>query len=141
MSPRAAWLVEALAFTDVSHYLGGISDWSAAALPIEDISRRKQRSVHSRVAASRRASSVIPSSGILQRMGREAYAACFVLNDEGVLLGRIYRSWLRVRLGYRRSGSTLAGGVALAEAPARACRAASARSGLPSVRAVSRRDD
>jgi len=32
-------------------------------------------------------------------MGLEAYAACFVLNDEGVLLGRIYRSDLRAGRG------------------------------------------
>jgi len=32
-------------------------------------------------------------------MGREAYAACFVLNDAGIVLGRIYRSDLRAGRG------------------------------------------
>lgn len=99
MSPRAAWLLEALGFTDISHYLGGISDWSAAALPIAGhlaeeltigaLARRDVTTCHLGD----------PVEGILERMGREAYAACFVLNDEGVLLGRIYRSDLRAGRG------------------------------------------
>jgi CBS domain-containing protein len=40
-----------------------------------------------------------PVDGILERMGREAYATCFVLNDDGVVLGRIYRSDLRAGRG------------------------------------------
>ena len=99
MSPRAAWLLEALGFTDVSHYLGGISDWSAAALPIAGhlaeeptiggLARRDVTTCHLGD----------PVEGILERMGREAYAACFVLNEGGVLLGRIYRSDLRAGRG------------------------------------------
>jgi len=58
MSPRAAWLLEALGFTDVSHYLGGISDWSRRPCRSQDISRRSRRSwgglIRTRPAASRR---------------------------------------------------------------------------------------
>jgi CBS domain-containing protein len=101
MSPRAAWLLEALGFTDVSHYLGGISDWIGAALPIEGLSAQEATIG---VLARRDVTTCQlgdPVEGILQRMGREAYAACFVLNDEGVLLGRIYRSDLRAGRGPR----------------------------------------
>lgn len=99
MSPRAAWLLEAIGFKNVSHYLGGISDWSAAALPIEGhlaeeptLGALARRDVTTCYLGD-------PVDGILERMGREAYAACFVLNDEGVLLARIYRSDLRAGRG------------------------------------------
>src|SRR5437870_6866066 len=35
MSPRAAWRLERLGFTDVSDYVAGKSDWLAARLPTE----------------------------------------------------------------------------------------------------------
>jgi len=99
MSPRAAWLLEALGFSDVSHYLGGISDWSAAALPIEGhlaeeptIGALARRDVTTCYLGD-------PVDEILERMGLEAYATCFVLNADGVLLGRIYRSDLRAGRG------------------------------------------
>lgn len=89
MSPRAAWLLEALGFTDVSHYLGGITDWSAAALPIEGQLAEEPTIgalAHRDVTTCQLHDPVGP---ILKRMGQEAYAACFVLNDKGVVLGRI----------------------------------------------------
>src|SRR3989442_22872 len=35
MSPRAAWRLESLGFTDVAPYLGGITDWAAPGLPVD----------------------------------------------------------------------------------------------------------
>src|SRR2546428_493708 len=99
MSPRAAWLLEALGFTSVSHYRGGISDWAAAGLPIEG--RLADEPTIGTLAGRDVTTCQLddPVDAILERMGREAYAACFVVNEQGIVLGRIYRSDLRAGRG------------------------------------------
>jgi CBS domain-containing protein len=101
MSPRAAWLLEALGFADVAHYLGGISDWAAAALPVEGhateeltIGALAHRDVPTCALDD-------PVADVLARMERERWETCFVVNHEGVVLGRLYRSDLRAGRGPR----------------------------------------
>lgn len=99
MSPRAAWLLETLGFRDVAHYLGGISDWSAMALPVEGHLAEELT-----IGALARPDVTTcriddPVDGVLARMEREGWETCFVLNDERVVLGRLYRSDLRAGRG------------------------------------------
>ena len=91
--------LEALGFRNVSHYLGGVSDWAAAGLPVEGHLAEEPTigSLASRDVTTCQLDDRVDA--ILDRMGREAYAACFVLNDDGVVLGRIYRSDLRAGRG------------------------------------------
>ena len=90
--------LEALGFRNVSHYLGGVSDWAAAGLPVEGHLAEEPTigSLASRDVTTCQLDDRVDA--ILDRMGREAYAACFVLNDDGVVLGR-YRSDLRAGRG------------------------------------------
>jgi CBS domain-containing protein len=99
MSPRAAWLLEAIGFADVSHYLGGISDWAAAGLPIEG-------HLASELLIGALARRDVPTCAIddavqpiLERMDREGWETCFVVNESRVVLGRLYRSDLRAGRG------------------------------------------
>jgi CBS domain-containing protein len=87
MSPRAAWRLESLGFTDVYEYSAGKADWGAYGLPLEgevtkvarlgDIARR------------------IPTCGIDDTVGTareraEPWKTCMIVNEEGVLLGRMF---------------------------------------------------
>jgi CBS domain-containing protein len=99
MSPRAAWLLESVGFSDVAHYLGGISDWAAAGLPIEG------HLAHDRLIGELARRDVPtcaiddPVRPILDRMEREGWATCFVVTESRVVLGRLYRSDLRAGRG------------------------------------------
>src|ERR687885_272693 len=99
MSPRAAWLLETVGFPEVAHYLGGITDWAAAGRPIEGhvaeeitIGALARPDVLTCPLEAR-------VDGILARMEREGRTTCFVVNDERVVLGRLYRSDLRAGRG------------------------------------------
>jgi CBS domain-containing protein len=99
MSPRAAWLLETLGFGDVSHYLGGIADWAAAGLPIAG-----HLAADLTIGTLARADVLTCGleervDGILTRMEQLGRATCFVVNDERVVLGRLYRSDLRAGRG------------------------------------------
>lgn len=94
MSPRAAWRFESLGFREVHHYVGGKADWMAAGLPIEGTAAGLTTvgglarpdvptcSLTTRVAEIRR------------RLDAADAASCFVVNDERIVLGRVYRSRL-----------------------------------------------
>lgn len=94
MSPRAAWRLEALGFTDVYDYVAGKVEWLAYALPREgtatgvptvgDVAQRD-----------------VPTARMDERLGvaRERASAanwdtCVVINDDRVVLGRVGRSAL-----------------------------------------------
>jgi Mg/Co/Ni transporter MgtE len=87
MSPRAAWRLESLGFTDVYDYVAGKLDWMAAGLPTEGTS-----SAHPRAGQVSRKD--VPTARLGERLGdvRErvqqlGWNAVVVVNDERVVLG------------------------------------------------------
>ncbi len=87
MSPRAAWRLESLGFTDVYEYVDGKLDWLAAGLPTEGTN-----------ASSPRAGDVarrdVPKCGpderigdVRRRVADQGWDACVVVNEEGVVFG------------------------------------------------------
>jgi CBS domain-containing protein len=89
MSARAAWRLESLGFTRVYRYTPGKDGWLAIGLPMEGPE-----------ATTPRAGDVVdrdtPTCSLHDRLGdvRESLRAtggtsCIVVNDEGVILGRV----------------------------------------------------
>ncbi len=94
MSPRAAWRLETLGFGQVYHYAPGKADWLGAGLPIEGTAAGLP-------FIGTLAHRDVPTCGLdtpLEEVRRELeqseWDSCFVLNDDGVVLGRIYESGL-----------------------------------------------
>ncbi len=89
MSPRAAWRLESLGFTDVYDYVGGKADWFAAGLPREgrladvprtgDVARRDDVTcgVTDRI------------SEVANRVREAGQEACIVTTEGAVVLGRV----------------------------------------------------
>jgi CBS-domain-containing membrane protein len=88
MSPRAAWRLESLGFTDVYEYSAGKSDWGAYSLPLEGevtkVARIKDLA-HSDVATCGLDDTVATA-----RERAEPWKTCFVVNAQGVVLGRMF---------------------------------------------------
>ena len=87
MSPRAAWRLETLGFTEVYDYVDGKLDWMAAGLPTEGTNALKPR-------AGDAARKDVPTCGLKDRLGdvRERIAAqgwdsVVVVNEDRVVLG------------------------------------------------------
>jgi CBS domain-containing protein len=87
LSPRAAWRLESLGFTQVYDYTDGKLDWLAAGLPTEGTN-----------ASSPRAGDVarrdVPTCAtdedigdVRKRVSAAGWDACVVVNDERVVLG------------------------------------------------------
>jgi rhodanese-related sulfurtransferase/CBS domain-containing protein len=89
LSPRAAWRLETLGFTDVYHYTAGKADWAASGLPIEG-TQSHEPSVGDRVRRD------VPTCRFGERVGdvrnrvREADGNfCVVVNAANIVLGRL----------------------------------------------------
>ncbi len=89
MSPRAAWRLESLGFTQVYDYTDGKLDWMAAGLPTEGINATRPR-------AGNVARRDVPTCGPTERLGevRQRVSAagwnvCVVVNDERVVFGML----------------------------------------------------
>lgn len=94
MSPRAAWRLESLGFDRVYHYAPGKADWMGAGLRIEGEAASMPTIgglAHRAVPTCALDTPLDELNELLQRSGSES---CFVVNDAGVLLGRVYRSRL-----------------------------------------------
>ena len=95
MSSRAAWRLESLGFREVYEYAGGKADWLAAGLPTEGPGSRTPR-----IGAYLRTD--MPTCRLDERV-RDAAARvasagwdmCLVVNEEGILLGRLDDKELR----------------------------------------------
>ena len=92
MSPRAAARLESLGFTEVYDYVAGKADWAAMGLPLKgrlaDISRAGD--------VARRG---MPTCRLTERLGavRErvqstGWDVCLVVDDAGVVLGRLRKA-------------------------------------------------
>jgi CBS domain-containing protein len=87
MSPRAAWRLESLRFTDVYDYVGGKAEWAAAGLPVEGraaTATRLGQLARSDVLTCGLAETV---ATVRSRLGDDEAAA--VVNDERVVLGLV----------------------------------------------------
>jgi len=97
MSPRAAWRLESIGFEQVYDYVAGKADWGSFGLPLEGVEGSEAR-----VGAYIR--SDVPNCGLAHRLldvcGRleeSGWDTSFVLNHEGVVLGRIRRRAIHCR--------------------------------------------
>src|SRR5437899_2075665 len=91
LSPRAAWRLETLGFVEVYDYAPGKADWAASGRPTEG-----------ELASDRRIGALahtdVPTCSLTERVDhvaeRTAAAGsdtCVVVNDERVVLGRLFR--------------------------------------------------
>ena len=89
MSPRAAWRLESLGFTQVFEYVAGKADWLASGLPIEG-----KLANYCRAGSVARAD--VPTCRLtdrvadaLEQVQASDHCVCVVTNDQGVVLGRL----------------------------------------------------
>ncbi len=93
MSPRAAWRLESLGFTAVHDYVAGKADWGAAGLPLEGtagpwvgaLARSEVPTCHLNE----------PLREVRERVRASGFETCVVVNEHGVVLGRLGRPALR----------------------------------------------
>jgi CBS domain-containing protein len=92
MSPRAAWRLETLGFTEVYDYAAGKADWFARGLPIEG-----ERAGIPRIGAAARAD--VPTCSLDERLTEVAHRVrahgwdtCIVVKDGAIVLGRLFSS-------------------------------------------------
>ena len=87
MSPRAAWRLERLGFTDVYDYVAGKADWLAAGLPTEG----KGSAVPGAGSDARRdVATCLPDDSVAaarQRVATSQWDRCVVVNEARVVLG------------------------------------------------------
>src|ERR671918_2394155 len=97
MSPRAASRLESLGFEHVSDYVAGKADWGSSGLPLEGAEGSQTRAgAHVRTDAPncRREDRL---QDICERLEQSGWDTCFVLDERGVVLGRIGRRAIRGR--------------------------------------------
>ena len=99
MSPRAAWRLETLGFTNVYDYVAGKADWFAAGLPREgklaSIPRAADVARHDDVTC--RPTDRI--SDVIDRVRVAGKETCVVTTEGGVVLGRVRTD--RLDAGYQ----------------------------------------
>ena len=95
MSPRAAARLASIGFPRVYDYVAGKADWGSAGLPLEGSSGSETRAgAHARrdVPTCRLDE---PLAQIRERVRQAEWDTCFVVDEEGVVLGRLGRSALQ----------------------------------------------
>ncbi|MFN2588685.1 MAG: CBS domain-containing protein [Actinomycetota bacterium] len=87
MSPRAAWRLETLGFTDVYDYTDGKLDWLAAGLPVEGRNAHRPRAGD--VARRDVPTCTVGESvdDVRERVERAGWDACVVVDEERVVFG------------------------------------------------------
>ncbi len=89
MSPRAAWRLERLGFTEVYDYTAGKVDWLAAGLPTEGNGVHPPRVIG---PADHDPPTCGPTDRVADagaRMRAAEWDSCVVVNDAGIVLGRL----------------------------------------------------
>src|SRR5437764_791035 len=87
MSPRAAWRLESLGFTEVYDYVAGKADWAAYGLPTEGELATKPRAG---TVARRDVSTCRPDEclgDIRDRIAASGHDLCVVTNEMDIVLG------------------------------------------------------
>jgi CBS domain-containing protein len=91
LSPRAAARLESLGFEQVYDYVAGKADWGSAGLPLEG-----DDGSETRVGAFLRTDVPVCSLGdrlrdVCERLDASGWDTCFVVGEQGVVLGRLGR--------------------------------------------------
>ena|SRR2546425_53390 len=89
MSPRAAARLASIGFTQVYDYVAGKADWGSAGLPLEGTSGSETRAgayVRRDVPTCRLDE---PLAQVRSRVREGGWGTCFVVDAEGVVLGRL----------------------------------------------------
>ena len=90
MSPRAAWQLEAMGFTDVYDYVNGKVEWMLDRQPSEG--NGPHYAMVGEVATRERLQTCVLGSTVgesARAMEQSGDTFCLVLNEEGVVLGRL----------------------------------------------------
>ena len=92
MSPRAAWRLESLGFRRVYDYVAGKADWGSFGLMLEgNLGPRASEYLRTDVPTCRLEE---PLQTVRERVGATQWDTCIVVNEAGVVLGRLGRSAL-----------------------------------------------
>jgi CBS domain-containing protein len=89
MSPRAAWRLESFGFETVYDYAAGKVDWLAAGLPTEGPGPGSMRVT---LAMDRNVPTCAPDEAltrVVERTRAAGWEVCVVLNEQGVVQGRL----------------------------------------------------
>ena len=95
MSPRAASRLESIGFEDVYDYVAGKADWGSAGLPLEGMNGSDTRAgayLRTDVPTCRLDDRL---HTVCERLDASGWDTCFVVNDEGVVFGRLGRRAIR----------------------------------------------
>src|SRR5438093_11816856 len=92
MSPRAAWRLESIGFIQVYDYVAGKADWGSFGLPLEGTKgARAGEYVRADVPTCRVEERL---QEIWRRVSAAGWDTCIVVNESGVVLGRLGRKAL-----------------------------------------------
>ena len=94
MSPRAAWRLEALGFTEVYDYVAGKADWSGAGLPVEGTVMESALAGEAAERDAPTCSLTDDLTSVRARVRSAGWDTCLVVNEERVVLGRLGRAAL-----------------------------------------------
>jgi len=94
MSPRAAARLAALGFTDVYDYVAGKADWGSAGLPLEGAEGSETRAGAFARPDVPRFEPGEALQTVRRRVTGTGFDTCFVVDDDGVVLGRLGRTAL-----------------------------------------------
>jgi CBS domain-containing protein len=89
MSPRAAWRLERLGFTHVNDYAAGKVDWMAAGLPTVRAATTQLRALDIADRDPLTCAPDTPVSIAAQRAAESRQSSVVVLNDAGIVLGKV----------------------------------------------------
>ena len=92
MSPRAAWRLESIGFTRVYDYVAGKADWGSFGLPLEGTKgARAGEYVRADVPTCRLEERL---QDVRRKVSGAGWDTCIVVNEHGVVLGRLGRKAL-----------------------------------------------
>jgi len=94
MSPRAAARLAALGFTDVYDYVAGKADWGSAGLPLEGAEGSETRAGAFARPDVPRFKPGEALQTVRRRVTGTGFDTCFVVDADGVVLGRLGRTAL-----------------------------------------------
>jgi CBS domain-containing protein len=88
MSPRAAWRLEELGFSEVYDYVGGKQDWFAAGLPAEGVRPDEDRiATHARDVVTCALDERV--ADVLDRIAGDVWEFAVAVTTTNVVLGRL----------------------------------------------------
>jgi predicted transcriptional regulator len=90
MSPRAAWRLETLGFTECYDYAAGKADWFAMGRPMEGTSASLPR-IGALVERDVPTCSLTETvAQVAERTKAAGWDTCIAVNEQGVVLGRLF---------------------------------------------------